>query len=126
MRRIHEAKHNGAGSVQIWGTGNAKRSFLHADDAAEACLLLMRNEHMRDLVNIPGESEVTIRSLACMIKEAVGYAGDLEFDASKPDGSPQKLLDGGKLDALGWKPRIGLEEGIRDTYRWFLNAYGGQ
>jgi len=120
IRRFHEAKLAAAPSVTVWGTGSPRREFLHVDDLAAASLFLMRNYDSPDIVNVGCGQDVTIRELAGMVKTATGYQGDLVFDASKPDGTPRKLLDVSRLTALGWSPRISLDEGIRSTYEWFL------
>jgi GDP-L-fucose synthase len=120
IRRFHEAKLSAAPSVTVWGTGSPRREFLHVDDLAAASLFLMRNYDSPDIVNVGCGQDVTIRELAGMVKTATGYQGDLVFDASKPDGTPRKLLDVSRLTALGWSPSISLDEGIRSTYEWFL------
>ncbi len=122
MRKFHEAKLSGAAQVTVWGTGSPKREFLHVDDLADACLFLMQNYESPDLVNVGTGQDLTIRELAETIKDIVGFQGELVFDKSKPDGTPRKLLDVSKLAALGWKARISLEEGIRQTYQWFLQS----
>jgi len=123
IRRFHEAKLSCAPAVTVWGTGSPRREFLHVDDLAAASLFLMRDYDSAEIVNVGCGQDVTIRELAEMVKAAVGYEGRLEFDTSKPDGTPRKLLDVSRLSALGWSPRIALPEGIRSTYRWFL-AHG--
>lgn len=120
IRRFHEAKLAAAPSVTVWGTGSPRREFLHVDDLAEAGLFLMRSYDSPEIVNVGCGQDVTIRELAGMVTAATGYAGDLVFDASKPDGTPRKLLDVSRLGALGWSARIPLGEGIRSTYEWFL------
>lgn len=131
LRRFHEACQNRAGQVTVWGTGKAMREFLHVDDMAEACLFVMNlpdDVLQRELlsyprpcfVNVGTGQDVTIRELAETVANTVGYRGELIFDVSKPDGTPRKLLDVSRLTALGWTARIGLEEGIRSTYAWFL------
>ena len=120
LRRIHEAKESGAAEVTIWGTGRPRREFLHVDDLADACLFLMHHYDDERLINVGWGSDQTIAELAATVARVVGFAGDLRFDPSKPDGTPRKLLDTRRLAALGWVPRIGLEEGIRSTYAWFL------
>lgn len=120
IRKFHEAKQAGAKSVVIWGSGTPRREFLHADDLADACVFLLENYDSPELVNVGCGEDVTIRELAEMVGRVVGYDGELEFDRSRPDGTPRKLLDVGRLSGLGWRPRIGLEEGIRSTYAWFL------
>ncbi|WP_299395898.1 GDP-L-fucose synthase [uncultured Desulfovibrio sp.] len=121
LRRLHEAKGSRAPEVRIWGTGSALREFLHVDDMADACLYLMQTYDDAEIVNIGSGEEISIAALARMIADIVGYQGKLVQDASKPDGTPRKLLDLTKLHALGWKARIPLEDGIRDTYRWYVD-----
>ena len=120
IRKFHEAKTAGAPTVTVWGSGKPLREFLHVDDCAAACLFLMENYEGSEIVNIGYGSDISIAELAALVKQAVGYAGDIVYDSSKPDGTPRKLVDTGRIRALGWKPRIGLEEGIRDAYAWFL------
>jgi GDP-L-fucose synthase len=120
IRRFHEAKLRGDAQVVVWGTGTPRREFLHVDDLASAVVHLMAVHEGDALVNIGCGSDVTIRELAELVARVVGYRGQLAFDATKPDGTPRKLLDVGRLNALGWQPRIGLEEGLRGTYEWFL------
>jgi nucleoside-diphosphate-sugar epimerase len=120
LRRFHEAKENGADSVTIWGTGNAKREFLYVDDLADACVFIMQlAQPMLSHINIGTGTEVTIRELAETIKQVTGFNGELRFDTNQPDGTPRKLLDVSKLNALGWQAKIGLLEGLRETYQWF-------
>jgi GDP-L-fucose synthase len=121
IRRFHDAVREGLGEVTIWGTGTPRREFLHVDDMAAACVYLMRHHDSEQLVNVGWGEDVTIRELATIIAETVGFKGKLAFDTSKPDGTPRKLLDVTRLQALGWSPGIGLEEGIASTYRWFLD-----
>lgn len=120
IRKFHEAKVAGSPEVELWGTGKPLREFLHCDDLAEASLFLMRNYEGREVVNVGYGSDVTIEQLAGIIATAVGYEGGIRYDTSKPDGTPRKLADSSKLRALGWAPRISLEEGIRATYEWYL------
>lgn len=119
IRKIHEAKINKAPSVVMWGTGTPKREFLHADDLAEACVFLMQNYSEEGLVNIGTGDDIAIKDLALMIKEIVGYEGEIEHDLSKPDGTPRKLMDVSKLHSLGWKHKIELKEGITEVYKAF-------
>lgn len=119
IRKFHEAKAQGRGEVEIWGSGSPRREFLHVDDLADACHFLMQNYEESDIVNVGVGEDISIKELALLIKEVVGFEGELTFDRSKPDGTPRKLLDVGKLTALGWKARISLPEGITSTYRWF-------
>jgi GDP-L-fucose synthase len=120
IRRFHEAKLRGDAEVVIWGTGTPRREFLHCDDLASAVVHLMQTYESDELVNIGCGSDVTIRELAELVARIVGFAGQLVFDSSKPDGTPRKLLDVSRLSALGWIPRISLEDGVRGTYDWFV------
>ena len=120
MRRIHEAKVNDIPEVSIWGSGSAKREFLFVDDLVEACLLLLDYNEDYSPVNIGSQEEVSILELAEMMVEVVGYKGRLAFDTSKPDGMPLKKVDTSKMDALGWKARTPLREGLQKVYCWFL------
>jgi GDP-L-fucose synthase len=119
LRKIHEAKERGASEVAVWGTGTPRREFLHVQDLAHACRFLLENYDSPEVINIGCGEDVTIRELAEVICEVVGFGGKLVFDPTKPDGTPRKLLDVSKLKALGWKPRIGLREGIAQTYDWY-------
>jgi GDP-L-fucose synthase len=120
MRRIHEAKINNDPEVVIWGSGTPRREFLHVDDLASALVFLLENYDSPDTINVGVGEDVSIRELAETIAAVVGYTGTLTQDTSKPDGTPRKLLDVSRLSALGWKAQIGLEEGIRETYEWYL------
>jgi len=120
IRKCHEAKMNGASSVTVWGTGTPRREFLHVDDLADALLFLMRTYEQEGLVNVGWGEDLSIRELVQMVKMVVGFEGVVEFDTTKPDGTPRKLLDTARLSALGWRPRIGLEAGLRSTYAWFV------
>lgn len=117
LRKFHEAKQNNAPSVEVWGTGAPLREFLHVDDLASACYFLMQHYNEKEFVNIGTGLDISIKQLALLIKEIVGYEGDLHFDTSKPDGTPRKLMDVEKLHALGWKHSIELKEGIERTYK---------
>ena len=119
LRRFHEAKIDNAPTVTIWGTGAPKREFLYSDDLADAGLFLMENYNDSEIVNIGSGKEITIRELSETIKQVVGYKGEIEFDDSKPDGTPRKLLDCTKLHGLGWKPKIALEQGLSLAYEDF-------
>src|SRR6201991_524479 len=121
IRRFHEAKEQGLPSVTIWGTGSPKREFLFADDLAEACYFLMQNYNEPGLVNIGTGEDLSIKDLALLIKDIVGYKGEIQFDSSKPDGTPRKLMDVTKLHNLGWKHSIELPEGIALAYNDFLS-----
>jgi len=120
IRKFHEAKTSGAASVIVWGTGSPLREFLFADDLADACYFLMQEYNEAGLVNIGTGHDLSIKDLALLIKEVVGFTGDLVFDTSKPDGTPRKLLDVSKLHTLGWKHRIALQEGLALAYQDFL------
>jgi GDP-L-fucose synthase len=120
IRRFHEAKEQNAPSVTIWGTGSPKREFLFADDLAEACYYLMQNYNDPGLVNIGTGEEISIKDLALLVKKITGYAGDIDFDTSKPDGTPRKLMDVSKLAKIGWKYHTTLEDGIELAYGDYL------
>jgi GDP-L-fucose synthase len=124
IRRIHEAKAAGAPQVAIWGTGTPRREFLHVDDLADACVFLLKTYSSGDIVNVGWGEDIAIADFARLVAKVVGYTGDLVADLSKPDGTPRKLVDVTRLGALGWKPRIGLEEGLRKTYADFLAGHG--
>ena len=119
IRKVHEAKKAGAKSITVWGTGTPRREFLHTDDLADACVFLLDHYDQPDLVNIGCGEDVTIRELAETVCDVLGFDGTLEFDSSKPDGTPRKLLDISKIKSLGWTPKISLRAGIADAYRWF-------
>jgi GDP-L-fucose synthase len=123
IRKFHEAETSGAKEVEIWGTGSPRREFLHVDDLADACLFLMRSYNEDEHINIGCGEDLTIRELAETIRRVVAPGVDLVFDHTKPDGMPRKLLDLSKLHALGWKHRIGLQEGVESAYRWFVENY---
>ncbi len=116
LRKIHEAKKKNAPFVEMWGTGTPKREFLHVDDCAEACFFLMEKYNEAGLVNVGMGEDISIKDLALLIKKIVGFEGEIKLDASKPDGTPRKLMDVEKINSLGWKHKIGLEEGIRAVY----------
>jgi GDP-L-fucose synthase len=118
--RFHEAGEAGAPDVRAWGSGNPRREFLHVDDLADACFFLLGRAELPDWINVGTGTDVTIRELTQIVAEVTGYGGGITWDATKPDGSPRKLLDVSKLSALGWRARIGLRDGILSTYRSFL------
>jgi len=120
IRKIHEAKKNNSEHVEIWGTGTIKREFLYVEDLAEACLFLMNNYNDSEIINIGLGEDITIKELAEIIKNVVGYGGDFRFDTSKPDGMPRKLLNVDKINKLGWKAKTDLNTGIKLTYKDFL------
>jgi GDP-L-fucose synthase len=124
IRRFHEARVTGAPTVTLWGTGSPRREFLHADDLADACVFLMRNYDGQGLVNIGWGDDISIRELAELVAEITGYHGALDWDSSRPDGTPRKLLDTSRLASLGWSPRIRLADGIADTLAWYLAMRG--
>ncbi len=123
IRRFHEAKVTNAKEVVIWGTGEPMREFLFADDLASACFYLMQNYNEPNLINIGTGKDITIKDLAYLIKEIIGYEGEIKFDTSKPDGTPRKLMDVSKLHSKGWKHTIELQEGIKLAYKDFLEKY---
>ncbi|MGZ8404973.1 MAG: GDP-L-fucose synthase family protein [Nitrospira sp.] len=122
MARFHQAKVSGAESVALWGSGSPRREFIHADDIADACVHLMGQDELAvELpLNIGVGQDVSIKELAEMIAHVVGYRGELEWDLTKPNGAPRKLLDSTRIQSLGWKPHIGLAEGLAETYRWYV------
>ncbi|KGA20956.1 GDP-L-fucose synthase [freshwater metagenome] len=121
MRRLHAAKQEGAAQVVIWGTGTPRREFLHVDDLAAAVLFLLEKYDSAETINVGVGEDVTIRELAELVARTVDYRGELVQDASKPDGTPRKLLDVSRINELGWKAEIPLENGVQETYQWFLN-----
>lgn len=131
IRKFHEAREAGSATVTVWGTGSPLREFMHVDDLADACLFLMNLDGTRydalltdetapALINAAAGLEISIRDLAMMVQRIVGYQGELVFDTTKPDGTPRKLADASRINALGWRHRVGLEDGIRDAYAWYL------
>lgn len=120
IRKFHEGKVNGSSEVVVWGTGKPKREFLYVDDLADALVYLMNNYDSSEIVNIGTGEDVSIRELAEIIKNVVGYEGNIVFDASKPDGTPRKWLDVTRLSNAGWKAKTGLEDGIKKSYEWFV------
>jgi GDP-L-fucose synthase len=132
IRKFHEAGESGAAAVTVWGSGTPMREFLHVNDLADGCLhlvnlpdaeygRLLEDPAAPALINIGSGEELTIRDLALLVKKVVGFEGELVFDSAKPDGTPRKLCDVSRIRALGWQHRIGLEEGLRETYRWYLD-----
>jgi len=119
IRKMHEARDSGADEVEIWGTGTPRREFLHVDDLADACLFLMERYEDERLINVGWGTDASIAELAALVARVVGFSGRLRFNTSMPDGTPRKLLDVSRLTAVGWKPRIALEAGIRQTYDWY-------
>ena len=120
IRRFHEAKVQNRPSVTLWGTGSAKREFLHVDDMAEATLLAMERYDDPKHLNVGSGSEIAIRDLAALVRDVVGYTGDIQWDSSRPDGTPRKIMDSSRMRQLGWAPRIELREGATEAYRDFL------
>jgi GDP-L-fucose synthase len=120
IRRFHEATQRGDAVLSVWGSGTPRREFLHVDDMADAVVYLLKSYDEEPIVNLGWGEDVTIRELAQMVATVSGFKGRLEFDISKPDGTPRKLLDTSRLTSLGWKPKIKLEDGIKQTYSWFV------
>lgn len=121
MRRFHEAKISGQECVTVWGTGTPLREFMHVDDLADACLFLMNKYSGPTHINVGTGEETSIRDLAKLVAKITGYKGRIDFDKSRPDGTPRKVMDSRKLYAMGWKPKIALDEGLADTYAWYLS-----
>jgi len=121
LRKFHDAKTENKKRVVIWGTGSPRREFLCVDDLADACVFLMENYEGSEIVNIGTGNDISIKELAMVIKEIVGFDGDIITDTSKPDGTPRKLLDVSRLHSLGWKHKTSLTDGIKETYEWFLS-----
>jgi GDP-L-fucose synthase len=121
IRRFHEAKVANLPEVTVWGTGTPRRELMHADDLASAAMMLMRDYDSPDIVNVGLGEDFAIADLAALVKDVVGFRGQLTFDKTKPDGTPRKLLDVSKIHALGWKAKISLVDGVRDAYRWFVD-----
>ncbi len=119
MRKMHDAKASGAKTVNIWGSGKPQREFMYANDLADACVYVMQCYSDAEHINVGHGEEITIRGLAETIARIIGYTGKFEFDTSKPDGMPRKVMDSAKLASLGWRPRISLERGLTEVYRWY-------
>lgn len=126
IRKFHEAKANGAASVTCWGTGKPLREFLYADDLASACVFLMQRYSEEQFINVGYGSDISIRDVAEFVRRIVGFDGRIEWDTTRPDGTPRKLMDSSRLFALGWKPRIDLETGIRLAYDDFLKRFANR
>jgi len=124
LRKFHEAKIRNKNEVIIWGSGKPRREFMHVDDLADACVFLMKHYEQEKIINAGTGKDISISELAYLIKEISGFHGSLEFDTSKPDGTPRKLLDVSRLSELGWKAGIGFEQGIKDTYDWYVRQDG--
>ena len=123
IRKFHDAKTSGADSVTLWGTGTPKREFLHSDDLGRACVFLLENYDDDVAINVGVGEDISIKELAEQTKKVVGFQGSIEWDSSKPDGTPRKLLDVSRTKALGWSPSISLQEGLSSTYSWFLENW---
>ena len=121
IRKFHEAKLNQDPSVTLWGTGKALREFLYVDDLADACLFLLHEYSDPEIINIGVGEDLSIAELAGIVRDVVGFEGEIVYDASKPDGTPRKLVDVGKINSMGWHAKIGLREGVVQTYQWFLD-----
>lgn len=124
IRKFHEAKMDNKPSVEIWGTGSPKREFLHVDDLAKACVHLMENYNEREFVNVGTGEDIAIKDLALMIKDVVGFDGELQFDTSKPDGTPRKLMDVSRIKSFGWTPSISLRQGVEHVYTAYVQEHG--
>ncbi len=121
MRKFHEARENNKPSVQLWGSGNPKREFLHVDDLGNAVVFALENKMNEALYNVGSDLDLSIKELSEIIKKIVGFNGAICWDKSKPDGTPRKLMNSSKMKSYGWKPKISLNEGIQSTYNWFLS-----
>jgi GDP-L-fucose synthase len=124
IRKLHDAKIRGDASVTLWGSGSPMREFLHSDDLGRACLFLLENYDDDIAINVGVGEDIAIKDLAELIQEIVGFEGEIQWDTSKPDGTPRKLLDISRIQALGWQPSISLDVGIRATYTWYLAQAG--
>jgi GDP-L-fucose synthase len=120
IRKFHEARQRGERDTVVWGTGTPRREFLYVDDLADACVFLMNGYDSEELINVGWGEDVSIRELAQLVREVVGFEGELRFDPSKPDGTPRKVLDVSRLQALGWRPSVPLREGVTRSFRWFV------
>ncbi len=123
IRRFHEAKVEGKDKVTLWGTGSPRREFLHVDDLADACLMLIDAYDSTETINIGWGDDLPIKELAETVASVVGFEGEIEWDTSKPDGMPRKLLDTSRINALGWRPTITLRDGVASTYDWYINNH---
>ena len=121
MRKMHEATRSDAGHVVVWGSGEPRREFLHVDDLADACMHILRHYSSPEPINLGTGRDISILELARLLAEITGFRGEIRFDRSKPDGTPRKLLDTSRLEALGWRPSRSLRQGIEETYRWFVD-----
>jgi GDP-L-fucose synthase len=120
MRRFHEAKLAGDERVVVWGTGSPMRELIDADDLADACVFLLENEHSVRMINVGSGEEISIRELAFLMKSVVGFDGDIAFDATRPDGTPRKIMDNAKITAMGWRSETSIEAGLKKMYAWFI------
>jgi GDP-L-fucose synthase len=123
LRKFHDGKLNNEKKVEIWGSGNPKREFLHVDDLADACVFLMNNYNKSETINVGTGEDISIKDLALLIKKITGFKGDLEWDSSMPDGTYRKLLDVSKIHNLQWKAKINLSDGIKLTYDWYIKNH---
>ena len=123
LRKFHDAKLNNENKVEIWGSGNPKREFLHVDDLADACVFLMNNYNKSETINVGTGVDISIKDLALLIKKITGFKGDLEWNSSMPDGTYRKLLDVSKIHNLKWKAKINLTDGIKLTYDWYIKNH---
>jgi len=123
LRKTHEAKKRRQEFLEVWGTGQPRREFLHVDDLADTCVFLMENYNSSEIVNVGAGKDITIRELALLIKDVVGYQGAIRFNPAMPDGMPRKLLDVSRLTALGWQPSTSLTEGLGITYDWYAGTH---
>lgn len=124
IRRFHEAKESGTSSVTVWGTGSPRREFLHVDDLADACLMLLEKYDSSETINVGWGDDLPIKELAENVAAVVGFEGEIHWDTSKPDGMPRKLLDTSRINDLGWYPSIKLQDGLASTYEWYLENHG--
>jgi GDP-L-fucose synthase len=120
IQRFHNAKINNVPSVEIWGTGKARREFMYIDDAAEACVFLMNNYNGPGVINVGNGNDISIGELAQIVSDVVGYWGEIRYDISKPDGMPRRCLDSSRILTMGWKAQIPLRQGLEQAYQWYL------
>jgi GDP-L-fucose synthase len=121
IRKMHDAKMRGDGSITVWGTGSARREFIFVDDLADACIKVMREYSDEEPLNLGGGPVLSIGELAQAVRRVVGFAGRLEFDASKPDGMPMKALETSRLQRMGWQPQVAFDDALAATYQWYLD-----
>ena len=126
IKKFHHAKINNLSTVEVWGSGNPKREFLHVDDLADACIFLMKEYHSSEIINVGTGQDLSIKNLALLISEVVGYNGEIFYNADKLEGTPRKLLDVSKLNSLGWAHKIDLQSGIKSVYEEYANSYIAQ